>query len=265
MRSIFLAATLCALALTAGAQDLLNVDSAHCVVLFENEHLRVLLMRYGPGEKSPMYERRPGFIIALTDRDERVTVEDGSSGEENIAAGNISPTEPGKQASQNIGDRPYEVLLVEYKTAEAMKAVPGLERHAYSRAEANEASALSSLRTINTAEVTFAATYEKGFTDGLNRLGEPRQGVADSENADLLDPVLAGRSIGGSNLGLVKSGYRFTYTPGPGGFGSIASYSLVARPLEYGVTGKRSFYTDETAVIRATSDDRAATVDDPPV
>jgi hypothetical protein len=42
-------------------------------------------------------------------------------------------------------------------------------------------------------------------------------------------------------------------------------YVVTARPEKYGVSGKLSLYSDQTAVIRATLEDREATVDDPPV
>jgi hypothetical protein len=133
------------------------------------------------------------------------------------------------------------------------------------RPPANEASATATLRTLNTAQITFAATYKKGFTDGLNRLGQPPGSRQPDENgADLVDPVLSGAAQGG-NFSFTKNGYRFTYTPGPGGFGYIATYTIVAEPLQYGVGGTRSFFTDQSAVIRATTDNRQATAFDSPI
>jgi len=133
------------------------------------------------------------------------------------------------------------------------------------RQPSNEASATATLRTLNTAQITFASTYGKGFTDGLNRLGQPPGSRQPDENgADLVDPVLSGAAQGG-NLSFTKNGYRFTYTPGPGGFGFIATFTIVAEPLQYGVSGTRSFFTDQSAVIRATSENRQATASDSPI
>jgi hypothetical protein len=57
-------------------------------------------------------------------------------------------------------------------------------------------------------------------------------------------------------------GYELQYIPGlAGGDGRIHSYSLLARPRNY---GSRNFYTDESGVIRATKEGRAATAHDPP-
>jgi len=41
--------------------------------------------------------------------------------------------------------------------------------------------------------------------------------------------------------------------------------TYTARPVERGRTGYRSFFADQTGVIRATSEDRAANVSDPPI
>ncbi|HSY59326.1 MAG TPA: hypothetical protein VK795_07180 [Terriglobales bacterium] len=56
--------------------------------------------------------------------------------------------------------------------------------------------------------------------------------------------------------------YTLQYTPGkPDGDGRVKSYTLIARPGNFGFL---SFYSDETGVLRATVEDRAATVQDPP-
>jgi hypothetical protein len=60
-----------------------------------------------------------------------------------------------------------------------------------------------------------------------------------------------------------SEGYRLEYVPGPSGAdGTIRSFSLEARPGNYGY---RSFYTDVAGLIRATSENRAATSSDPPI
>ncbi len=51
------------------------------------------------------------------------------------------------------------------------------------------------------------------------------------------------------------------YTPGPAGAdGRVHNYILLARPGNYGY---RNFYTDESGVLRATRENRAATAQDP--
>jgi len=141
-------------------------------------------------------------------------------------------------------------------------AIPNLLK---SRIAANEASTTSSLRTLNTAEVTFASTYNSGFTDGLNRLGAPASGQPDTNNADLVDPVLAGKTGTGNNTSFIKAGYVFTYVPTGSNltFGFIAQYNMYADPQARGSSGQRSFLSNESAVIRANATTVATLSDNP--
>ena len=146
-------------------------------------------------------------------------------------------------------------------------AIPNLLK---SRIAANEASTTSTMRTLNTAEVTFASTYNSGFTDNLNRLGAPAGGTQpDMNKADLVDPVLAamaGAAV--STNSFVKAGYIFTYLPAataPGNttWGYIAQYTINADPQARGSSGQRSFISNESAVIRANATAQATLSDMP--
>ena len=142
-------------------------------------------------------------------------------------------------------------------------AIPNLLR---SRIAANEASATSTMRTINTAEVTFASTYNSGFSDTLRRLAAPASGQPDATAADLLDPVLAANSVGNTgSTGFVKSGYLFAYSPTGTNttFGFIAQYQIAADPQARGSSGQRSFFTDQSAVVRANPTQNATSSDNP--
>ena len=112
-------------------------------------------------------------------------------------------------------------------------AIPNLLR---SKMSANEASAVGSLRTINTACVSYSTTYGAGYPPTLVSLGPPAPATA--ANADLIDSVLAAGT---------KSGYTFFYTVG--GVGNT-TYTNVADPVTRGTTGQRGFFTNESGVIR---------------
>jgi hypothetical protein len=59
-----------------------------------------------------------------------------------------------------------------------------------------------------------------------------------------------------------SANYQMQYTPGPvEADGRIHTYALQAKAGNYGF---RSFYTDESGVLRATRENRAATAQDPP-
>ena len=114
-------------------------------------------------------------------------------------------------------------------------AIPNLLR---SRMAANEASSVGSLRTVNTASVTYSSTYpSSGYPATLKALGT--SGAATSASADLIDSVLASGT---------KSGYTFTFT-GDGNTPSTG-YSIVAKAVNQGTSGQRSFFTDQSGVIR---------------
>jgi hypothetical protein len=60
-----------------------------------------------------------------------------------------------------------------------------------------------------------------------------------------------------------SEGYELQYTPGPADANAvIRSYTLEARPSNFGY---RSFYTDLSGLVRATTENRAATSSDPPI
>jgi len=118
-------------------------------------------------------------------------------------------------------------------------AIPNLLR---SRIAANEASAVGSLRTINTAEVTYQSTYpDKGFTCSLAYLGGTTGGTYSS--AGMIDSVLSGGT---------KSGYTFVLTNCETATNSTINVTYESRgaPVSPGQTGQRYFCSDQSGVIR---------------
>jgi cytochrome c5 len=112
---------------------------------------------------------------------------------------------------------------------------------------ANEASAIAAVRTLTTAEITYAASFPThGFTCTLSDLGGMGSGNGVSEHqAMLIDPRLAsGR----------KSGYIFALS-GCNGMPS-SRFSVTAVPADP-TSGTRAFCSDETAAIRFSTDGKA--------
>jgi type IV pilus assembly protein PilA len=118
-------------------------------------------------------------------------------------------------------------------------AIPNLLK---SKMAANESSAVGSLRTYNTAMVTYAAQCPaNGYPAGLANIGP---GAGDCTAANIVDNVLGVAAP-------TKSGYNFTYkTPGTSGGAAGSTYDMNADPVNRGTTGQRSFFTDQTGVIR---------------
>ena len=126
-------------------------------------------------------------------------------------------------------------------------AIPNLLR---SRMAANEASAVGSIRTMNTAAITFNSTYGDGFPPSLAVLGGT--GGVTCKNAELLDSILGATPS-------TKSGYNFALQPGlvavtsvPAGCtaGFSDGYVVTATPITVGTTGQRAFCSDASGVIR---------------
>ena|SRR6202451_4029269 len=131
-------------------------------------------------------------------------------------------------------------------------AIPNLLR---AKMAANEASAVGSLRTINTSCVEYSTTYGVGYPGSLGALGGT--GTATSASAGLIDSVLAGG---------VKSGFTFVYTAATAdSAGSIDTYTITATPVVAGTTGQRMFFTDQSGVIRANASGSGANVNSTPI
>ena len=108
-----------------------------------------------------------------------------------------------------------------------------------SRLRANEASAVASLRVINTAAVTFSITYpDLGFPAQLTTLGGANPCSVSSTQACLIDDVLAQGT---------KSGYSFAWT-GDGAVPSV-TFAVTATPQVVGGSGQQMYCTDQTGVI----------------
>jgi len=115
-------------------------------------------------------------------------------------------------------------------------AVPNFLR---SRLRANEASAVASLRVINTAAVTYAITYpDLGFPAQLNLLGGANPCSASSSQDCLIDDLLAQG---------FKGGYNFVWA-GDGSTPSV-SFTLTGTPQTIGSTGQNMYCTDQGGVI----------------
>ncbi len=120
----------------------------------------------------------------------------------------------------------------------------------------NEASAVGTMRTLNTAEVTYASTYlAKGFAP-LRALGGDG-GMADENHALLIVDELAATGR--------RNGYQFTVSipSGTSPGRPIPTYFTTATPAA-GHTG-RNFCGDQSGVIRYETNGRECTLTSPPL
>jgi prepilin-type N-terminal cleavage/methylation domain-containing protein len=126
-------------------------------------------------------------------------------------------------------------------------AIPNLLR---ARMAANESSAVASIRTITTGEVTYQTAYPTvGYAPALTNLGGALGAACtpSSTTACLIDSVL---SNNGNPTGSGKSGYSFTTGTGTVVGGVNSGYTVQATPLSINQTGIRGFCAEEDAVVR---------------
>jgi type IV pilus assembly protein PilA len=114
-------------------------------------------------------------------------------------------------------------------------AVPSFLR---SRLMANESSAVASIRTVNTAMISYNSAYPTvGFAADLAALGGTCTGTVTpaSNTACLIDSQLASGT---------KSGYTFAAT------GTSGSYITYGNPVAPNGTGVRSFCSVQDTIVR---------------
>lgn len=110
-------------------------------------------------------------------------------------------------------------------------AVPKLDK---ARMHTQEMAAIQQIRTIHTAQTQYYSQFGR-YAKTLEELGPPASGAPGPAAADLIPGDLAKGE---------KSGYRFIVQATPTG------YTINANPVVYNSTGRRSFYSDQTLVVR---------------
>ena len=100
--------------------------------------------------------------------------------------------------------------------------------------DSQETAAIAAIRTLHTAQVEFYSRYGR-YAASLTELGPPPSGAASPSAADLISNDLA---VG------EKSGYKLALTATPDG------YAINADPVAFNSRAGRTFYSDQTLVIR---------------
>jgi hypothetical protein len=108
--------------------------------------------------------------------------------------------------------------------------------------ETTEKNAIDSVNKVAGAVESYRKKYLR-LPESLANLGPPLHGEANGEAAGFLDSDLANG---------MKSGYNIRYVIlGASTLGAPAKYELSATPLQYGRTGRRSFFRDSNGVLHA--------------
>ncbi len=97
-----------------------------------------------------------------------------------------------------------------------------------------ETAAVKAIQTIHQMQVQYQSQYGR-YATSLAELGPPQSGAPSPAAADLIPGELAQG---------VKQGYKFSLTGTQGG------YVINASPVNYPTDGSRTFYSDQSMVIR---------------
>jgi quercetin dioxygenase-like cupin family protein len=95
--------------------DSTKLDPKHYKMEMENDHARVIRVRYGPGEKSVMHQHPRLIAINLSGGDFAFTLPDGTTRESPGKPGDVNVMPGESHLPQNRGSSPSEVILVEPK------------------------------------------------------------------------------------------------------------------------------------------------------
>jgi type IV pilus assembly protein PilA len=123
-------------------------------------------------------------------------------------------------------------------------AVPKLSSQ---RQNAQEMAAIQQIRTLHQAQIQYYGQFGR-YATSLAELGPPASGSPGPQAADLIPKSLADGK---------GTGYLFTIAANPSG------YVINANPEQFGSSGRRTFYSDQSGVVRQNWGQEPATVNSP--
>ena len=113
---LFCAAVIVCLALvSAGAQDPTKVEPKHYKLHFENDHVVVIDIHYGPHEKSELHDHPGGVVVNLTGGHLKFTDQNGKVTDVFAKAGESRWFPPVKHKVENVGDETYNAVYIAIK------------------------------------------------------------------------------------------------------------------------------------------------------
>src|SRR6201997_5366922 len=95
--------------------DPVRVDPKHYKVEFENDRVRVVRIKYSPGEKSVMHSHPESIGVFLTDAHAKFTYPDGRSEDIDAKAGSVQHMDAFTPLPESTSKEPFEVIQVELK------------------------------------------------------------------------------------------------------------------------------------------------------
>jgi hypothetical protein len=97
------------------ADDPVKVDPKHYKVEFENDRVRLVRIKYGPGEKSVMHSHSESVAVFLTDARAKFTYPEGKTEDIDAKAGTVQYMDAFTHLPENKTKKRFEVIQVELK------------------------------------------------------------------------------------------------------------------------------------------------------
>jgi beta-alanine degradation protein BauB len=108
-------ALVCLATAFALGQDPVKVEPKHYARSFENEHVDVISVTYGPHEKSVLHDHPGGVVVSITEAHLRFTDENGKVREVFSKPGEARWYPPFKHKVENLGDTTYRAVYIGIK------------------------------------------------------------------------------------------------------------------------------------------------------
>jgi len=105
---------------SSAAQDPIKIEARHYKLDFENDHVQVVSVHYGPHEKSSLHSHPGGVVVSVTEGHLRFTDENGKTREVYAKPGEARWYPPFKHKVENLGDAPYDAVYIGVKSKLSM-------------------------------------------------------------------------------------------------------------------------------------------------
>ncbi len=125
-------------------------------------------------------------------------------------------------------------------------AVPKLDK---ARMHTQEMAAIAQIKTLHAAQAQYYSQFGR-YATKLEELGPPTGGQTGPAASDLIPGDLAKG---------IKTGYQFIVVGGANG------YTVNANPVTFGSTGRRTFFSDQSNIIRENWGTEPATINSPEI
>lgn len=122
-RFLCAAAILCLMVNIAAAQDPTKAEPKHYKLHFENEHVVVIDIHYGPHEKSDLHDHPGGVVVNLTAGHLKFTDQNGKVQDVYAKAGESRWFPPVKHKVENLGDETYNAVYIAIKAKSSAATV----------------------------------------------------------------------------------------------------------------------------------------------